>query len=540
MRPLRRFARQLAFVVVFAAVLGAAWGFVVVRRDIESVRTLQQESLIWASSQLQSEYLRLMRSLVEYQAEVPKVDAKAVNLRFDIFWSRIEVLRQGQVGRLVMADPETAARVERLALLVREWEATMVGLADAPAEAIDRMRAELDAVEPNVRQISLNLLEAQTDRESRQHDALVGSSALLTFFSATTGVVTLLLVAIYAADARRERARRRQTLALLDAARRGEEARSRFLSMMSHELRTPMNGVLGMIALARQPGLPQPQDAALEQAAASARDMNGLLTDLVELAAVGTDTARQEIRPVAPVDYARTLQSELMAGGLQAGVTLLPGAPQQVLIDARPTARLMIHLGSYLRDAFGAGKLDMELDFTPERMRVIVRSDGPDDWDMSQPAAEAAPRPELSATAIRREIARGYLERINGEIDRHEDGGLCLVLPLHPRSALRLPRVVLKFRTGSLRTIISAALQGDAEVLEGEDAGAGADVVFVEVGEEDLHKEVAELRRNAPSARIVGVGAQRPAEHLDGWLRLPLERGAVQRSLLPDARDATR
>ena len=50
--------------------------------------------------------------------------------------------------------------------------------------------------------------------------------------------------------------------------------------------------------------------------------------------------------------------------------------------------------------------------------------------------------------------------------------------------------------------------------------------------------DVTDLRDIAPSARIVGVGAQRPEVDLDGWLRLPLQPESVQRMLLTNGRDA--
>lgn len=71
-----------------------------------------------------------------------------------------------------------------------------------------------------------------------------------------------------------------------EAAEAANRAKSAFLANMSHELRTPMNGVLGMIDLAKRrmgdaKGLDQ-----LDKAKLSAERLLGLLNDILDLSKI--------------------------------------------------------------------------------------------------------------------------------------------------------------------------------------------------------------------------------------------------------------
>jgi CheY-like chemotaxis protein len=94
---------------------------------------------------------------------------------------------------------------------------------------------------------------------------------------------------------------KRQAAALEDALHRAEvasRAKSEFVADMSHELRTPLNGVTGLLQALEQTPLTQTQSALLQDIAASAAQLEKLVTGLLDYgdAARATDSS-----PPSPV-----------------------------------------------------------------------------------------------------------------------------------------------------------------------------------------------------------------------------------------------
>jgi len=84
-------------------------------------------------------------------------------------------------------------------------------------------------------------------------------------------------------------------LAARDAAEAANRAKSEFLANMSHEIRTPLNGVLGIAEVLKRTPLSAKQRELVGVIQDSGALLNGLLTDLLDLARVEAGVA--ELRP---------------------------------------------------------------------------------------------------------------------------------------------------------------------------------------------------------------------------------------------------
>lgn len=139
---------------------------------------------------------------------------------------------------------------------------------------------------------------------------------------------------------------KRQAAALEDALHRAEvasRAKSDFLADMSHELRTPLNGVTGLVQALAKTRLTKTQSALLEEIAASAaqleRLVSGLLdygdaaraTDTLAPSSVPPDAGRPPLRVLAADDNPTNRKVlELMLGAAGAEVISVENGEQAV------------------------------------------------------------------------------------------------------------------------------------------------------------------------------------------------------------------
>ncbi len=96
-----------------------------------------------------------------------------------------------------------------------------------------------------------------------------------------------------------------------EAARRANQAKSRFLAVMSHEIRTPLNGVMGGIQLLQSPSLSPEQHQALEVIARNGDLLARLLDDLLDLARMEAGHLNLTPEPFNPRELLAMVQGTL-------------------------------------------------------------------------------------------------------------------------------------------------------------------------------------------------------------------------------------
>lgn len=134
-----------------------------------------------------------------------------------------------------------------------------------------------------------------------------------------------------------------------DAAEAASRAKSVFLANMSHELRTPMNGILGMIELAkRRMADPKGLDQ-LDKAAASAMHLLAILEDILTIAKIEAERPPLVEAPLQLGDAMENLRRQLEDRAKAKGLTLsieLPAAVAHLplLADAQRLEQVLLHL----------------------------------------------------------------------------------------------------------------------------------------------------------------------------------------------------
>ena len=319
----RRFLLGLSLTAALLAVAFAIMLAVLMRqsRTVEVATRLQGDSITSLTFQLEREFLRLRSDLALTLRGRHPPDWEAVALRYEIFLSRIELLRDNPSTSKLRARSEYQELMPRLEQLIAD-ATPLLNTAPQHRAALEALHERLYQLGPDMQALSVasslvvaGLIEEQVlvlDAQSAQIRWLVGAQILVLVLAATG----LLL---------RQRRQQQEQEALQalnaelatarDLAEAANRSKSQFLANMSHELRTPFNGMLGMLDMLEDSQLDPQQREHMQTAKDSAQHLLRLLNDILDMSAL--ESGRILIRP-EPVDLRRLLADVQQLMGSQA------------------------------------------------------------------------------------------------------------------------------------------------------------------------------------------------------------------------------
>ena len=506
---------------------------------LDTASSYQNDALGWSFSQLETEQLRLRNEIQRHIEEPAPSRPSAVQLRYDIFVSRVGLVDHARAAR-IMADE--AAYLPAMAQLREFVAGADQYLGEHPTRPLNRaamagLLAQIDTLGVSLHDLSLGASHLLYQRATERNNAVRTQSQLsiaLTLFQCLL-LITLAFIVLRQFGSLTERRRSLEALAdSLGLARIDAEAASRaksvFLANMSHEIRTPFHGMLGMMSLLQDSRLTPRQSSHLDTARESAHHLLQVLNDILDISQL--ESGKLQVAPqtvdlpqlVSQVEALMHVQA--LAKGLSLQVDIAPDVPRWVRADATRMKQILFNLLSNAIKFSNTGTVTLRVTRSaahgaPARTMFAVTDPG-----IGMPPAtverlfqrfmqgdESTSR-RATGTGLGLEISRDLARLMGGDIAVHSEPGLgstfTMSLPLaavtapmaedggpalHPDGAFRALRVLVAEDHAVNRAYMEAVLDklghhavfsadgsGAVQAVQAQPAGEDFDIVLM-----DLH-----------------------------------------------------
>ncbi len=355
--PVRRAGVALLGLALAVALAGAV--FVQWRQYtlLDRTQHFQNDALGWSFFQLEAEHLRLRNELQLAAADLATADLAGLQLRYDIFVSRIGLVDHERVAQIMQTQTAYLPTLARVRAFVRHADGYLGEQPVAPLtpEAVHQLLHQVDGLSVALHDLSLGASQLLYERATERMDGLRRQSQIGIAFTLFQCLLLLALAAVVLRQLRalQQRRGRLETLAdSLSVARLEAEAASRsksvFLANMSHEIRTPFHGMLGMMSLLQETPLSSQQAGYLHTAKESANHLLAILNDILDISKL--ESGSLQVSPV-PVDLARLvreveslMRAQAQAKGLALRVTMEADMPRWVRADGTRLKQILFNL----------------------------------------------------------------------------------------------------------------------------------------------------------------------------------------------------
>jgi signal transduction histidine kinase len=240
-------------ILCFGAVLlgsGVIW---TLKDRVYQIRTAEQSDPLWIASRLQFELLNFNANLAEYA--IGSRSAKEVVLRFDILWSRLDIMQKGKMAEVIReADVDSTALVEfnqvleKLDPIIQSLsESEPLGMSRQAAAQI--VLAEIVPYNLAFKELSLSMAQARSRLMADFRNGLLSLSRAIAYLGAVILVLASIVVIMLVSDVRLSKRKSLELQQLVAKVEASARMKANFMSVVSHELRTPLTSILGGIRL---------------------------------------------------------------------------------------------------------------------------------------------------------------------------------------------------------------------------------------------------------------------------------------------------
>ncbi|UOA20566.1 Sensory/regulatory protein RpfC (plasmid) [Sulfitobacter indolifex] len=351
---------RAALLVFFVGAVLFGSGIVYKLSDrVDNIQTAEQSDPLWIGSQLQFEMLRLEKELSEVALGLRP--ASDVALRFDIAWSRITILQEGKLSRLLKSfaiDQTVLSALEETFQTVEPHIAEFA--AQEMTDAVRRQKAAhiLDALEGYdmaLRDLLVALAQAKNSSLTEFRTGLLSLSHAIAYLGMTLLTLFGIFASLLLIELRAVKKREREMRILAEEATSASRMKMNFMSVVSHELRTPLTSLLGGLSLLKaKVGATLKDPTALKLLDVASRNGDRLLTlvnDILDAQALsdGKVSVKRESADLNEVVIAAVENCQSYAEKL--GVRYAVHTPKETLISFTDSARVAQVLNNLISNA---------------------------------------------------------------------------------------------------------------------------------------------------------------------------------------------
>ncbi|BAL94755.1 ATP-binding protein [Rubrivivax gelatinosus] len=339
------------------ALLAVAWLQVRQAALLRQAVEVADDDAVLLVYQAETEYLRLRDEWSRSIDPRRVLDTSALQLRYDIWISRVGLLHNERIARILADETEFADTLMRMDRFIRRADEVFgTSGGQGPArDALLELEPELMALGQEIHGLSMRAAhhvgeQVAARNATVQHHNMIGIGLTVSLSALTLAFALLALRQMRQLD--RRRAALEELAEHLRQARRdaeaASEAKSAFLANMSHEIRTPFHGLLGMLSLLRETGLNQQQVGYLRTATESADHLLAILNDILDMSQLESgrmvlNSTPVELRALLR-DVEALMRPQAHAKSLALHIVADPALPERVLCDATRVKQVLFNL----------------------------------------------------------------------------------------------------------------------------------------------------------------------------------------------------
>ena len=254
------------------------------------VLSAAEEDALWASYQLDREALKLNNALMllEHDINVDKIEE--ARLRFDILYSRINLIKQGQLGTLFSRIPDSEKLLFEIESELQFMDPLLFDDDDIFSDtAISDLIEQSSLLLKRTENIVFEILSIRSaDKVQHRNDSIdlfVTLSTLLAVLTVTIMFIIYMLFKQLKEVRLSYRKSQNMTIELesaVDYAQKALKIKTEFVSTMSHEMRTPMNAIIGFSHLILADDIPAETRSKTKKIQKAANNLLSIINSILD------------------------------------------------------------------------------------------------------------------------------------------------------------------------------------------------------------------------------------------------------------------